>query len=493
MVVWYHTTVCEEESIVQKDCSTMKTRVLSLPLLFLCEVILLLNNVRLCYSFVSEDHRWLKCGRIKPQFKAQQDQPPEATLSTTGGPFERAFPRYRIDLTPVKASSSNNNKLLDQFMPSVLRDWKSQGQREALSRQFPDANVVIVVANDADGAHAMTTLWQCAAQCLQSASDKQFSTIVVVNNNHRLASQFTDLLRWTLVHVPDCRPLHMEVLYLPEHQAVRMTAQPHSPDSQQSSLSSTSSSTTTSTTTSSFNAQVINRRTQAWVQRVLVKMGICPFTKAVRRSGQGLADVGVPVADIVYHASAATNAVTLMADTWAVLQEFLDAGPAAQSSILLAAPAYDDRLDDWTGPLFCLLETSVVVAQAEAALGVVCFHPRYATPDGSSWPGFGHMHSVPRLIQWVRQADSQTSAENFSKSSSSSSQPSLSRTDIAAGGSWQRRTPHATINVLRAEQLAAAEGRRASATLYPRNIRALLAIGSAALQEALEEERQIMS
>ena len=91
------------------------------------------------------------------------------------------------------------------------------------------------------------------------------------------------------------------------------------------------------------------------------------------------------------------------------------------------------------------------------------------TPDGKSWPGFGHMHSVPRLKKWYNQLPIETSS-----SPPSSPNAPLSDNEIAAGGAWQRRTPHAVINVLRAEQLEAAEGRRKTGELYERNIRVLM-------------------
>lgn len=47
--------------------------------------------------------------------------------------------------------------------------------------------------------------------------------------------------------------------------------------------------------------------TKSWVSRVLVKLGICPFTKAVNKSGQGLGDVGIPVGNIAYHYSDAAR------------------------------------------------------------------------------------------------------------------------------------------------------------------------------------------
>jgi hypothetical protein len=61
-------------------------------------------------------------------------------------------------------------------------------------------------------------------------------------------------------------------------------------------------------------------------------------------------------------------------------------------------------------------------------------------------------------------------------------------------GAWQRRTPHATINVLRADQLAAAEAKRSSAELYAINIEKLVGasgIGSDQLFRDLERERQL--
>lgn len=49
------------------------------------------------------------------------------------------------------------------------------------------------------------------------------------------------------------------------------------------------------------------RRTKAWVTRLLVKLGVCPFTKSPEKSGQGLGDLGVPVANIMYSHSDALS------------------------------------------------------------------------------------------------------------------------------------------------------------------------------------------
>ena len=107
------------------------------------------------------------------------------------------------------------------------------------------------------------------------------------------------------------------------------------------------------------------------------------------------------------------------------------------------------------------------------------FLPADVIPDGKSWPGFGQMHSLPRL-------------KNFLYSDDEAAKP-LDDHEIAAGGAFQRRTPHAVINVLRAEQLEAAEGRRSTGELYERNIRVLMGnegIGLEKLTEDLRLEQQ---
>ncbi|KAL3922503.1 MAG: hypothetical protein SGILL_002168 [Bacillariaceae sp.] len=241
----------------------------------------------------------------------------------------------------------------------------------------------------------------------------------------------------------------------------------------------------------------INTRIRKWVRRMLVEQGICPFTKSDRMSGQGLTDLGVPVGSIAYHTSFQGEAIGLFADTWKAILDMIEAGPNGReggvSSILLAAPAFDDDFEYWAGPIFAMLEASVVAAQAEAEIGVVCFHPRYATPDGTTFPGFGHMHSVPRLKRWYQEY-----AENarISKRQSTITLSDLDTEGIAAGGAWQRRTPHATINVLRANQLEVAEARRESSIMYTENIEKLVGskgIGNDKLALDLEMERQLGS
>ena len=169
-------------------------------------------------------------------------------------------------------------------------------------------------------------------------------------------------------------------------------------------------------------------------------------------------------------------------DTWDAISDMVSAGASGKdgiSSILLAAPKFDMDFRLWAEHIFGMLEANVSAANAESIIGVVCFHPNYMTPDGKSWPGFGHMHSVPRLRKWL--------TENKSSLSSI-----LSESQVAAGGAWQRRTPHSTINVLRAEQLEVAEGRRTSGSLYAENIATLYQESFEKLDSDLKKEQAKM-
>lgn len=409
-------------------------------------------------------HKRLLFGSKSNELKAHQTTPHSTLTATnsTSASFIRTFPRYSIDLTREK------DILHDLRLSKQQRTFQWPWEQDNLSLATNDnrisdgtATSILSYPQVATPVDTVKILWQTMAD-MQNGKGKRASIVLLPNAPVKAQKQWTDMVTW-----------------MNEQGLTNITATFGSQPTQ------------TSTTKGGFQIVItapnevgverptrghdipdhstITKRTQAWVRRVLVEMGICPFTKSVKRSGHGVP--GVPVADIAYHTSIQTTLPGLLADAWTAMADMLEAGPSRVSSILLAAPAWDSEFDLWAGPLFALLETSVVVAEATDQLGVVCFHPLYQTPDGTSWPGFGHMHSVPRLQSWC-------------------SEHAWTAEQVAEGGAWQRRTPHATINVLRAEQLAAAEGKRSTAELYADNIGKLLRI-SDSLPVMLERERSI--
>lgn len=379
---------------------------------------------------------------------------------TTGCPFSKAFPRFRIDFTPIKHEDKGFSVPFFSEIQSALAKSKffQQDGSQWLEGQ--------------DGVQAYASLWRAAAD-LASSPTSQSVVLAFPDCSKRLLQRFIDILEWSNEETSIETPIRVDAVLLEDSSslpAIKLTriGEPCRI------LNETP-----------VDPSIVTKRTQSWVKRILVELGICPFTKAVNKSGQGLSDLGVPVGRITYDTSnAMTNQVyALMADTWESINRMLEAGPSGKdgvSSILLAAPAFDNDFDLWSGPIFAMLESGVVAAGAEKQVGVVCFHPQYATPDGSSWPGFGHMHSVPRLLSWANEGSSEQ----------------LTKKQVAAGGAWQRRTPHATINVLRADQLEIAEKRRTTGNLYTQNICKLVGkegVGSEKLAADLERERRLSS
>ena len=471
----------------------------------------------------------------------------EASASpSSGGKYSRTFPRYRVPLDDDQDEEDDGEfeeKIKEKggWFPALFSASSGggggaydasalRGVRRDLERRFEGQQLRWIELRPpsekrqgqgaATGARALAALWRAAAD---ARSGGPLVAVALPGADPRLVRRWKAMFDWWQQEQQQQQREEsgaeggdgaVQVEYWKESDlvpCVKLTPSVASAPSS-SSAAEAASIASASSSRSSSAATVVNERTRSWVRRVLVKMRICPFTRSDKKSGQGLGDVGVPVADIDYRYSgaSASDVETLMADAWDAVADMLDAGPGAVSSVLLAAPEFDGDFDTWAGPVFALLEAGVIAAGAEGDVGVVCFHPEYRTPDGTTFPGFGHMHSVPRLEKWVREtAEAEARAEKRRAMFASSGRgevddeggddlasgvgvgvPELTTEEIAAGGAWQRRTPHATINVLRAEQLQAAEGRRSTPELYARNVAKLVVdVGLDRLRDDLDRER----
>lgn len=382
--------------------------------------------------------------------------------------IEKAYlgKRFRwVTSEPYKSNSSNNPRLIDEDLVAAADFWRMAAD---ISQQ-----------NERDGNQWYLALPETTSSVAQTLCDIINWYADYLESGSISSEKDSDRVQSTIILRARLDATHSSI------PIVEFTGK-YQPRSTQEQLVSKAYISHNQPTT-----EDTEKRTKSWVQRLLVKHGVCPFTKSNIKSGQGLGDVGVPVANIMYRHSGASfidngasgEMYILMADTWESIRDMIAAGPSGKygvSSILLSAPSFDDNFALWAGPVFAMLEAGVGAIQAEEMIGVVCFHPDYATPDGSTFPGFGHMHSLPRLKKWYNQ---------FTSSGQ------LTDNEIAAGGAWQRRTPHAVINVLRAEQLEAAEDRRQTGILYERNIRVLVGreegIGSEQLKEDLRREQSL--
>ena len=222
-------------------------------------------------------------------------------------------------------------------------------------------------------------------------------------------------------------------------------------------------------------------RSRAWVQRTLAPgaLGFCPYTASASEAGAGLESLGVTAAPIAFGVSSSAQVSALVADFWRMVEgRMLGPGEGECSSILLMAPAWDGRWEEWKACVFPTLEATLVASGLSRTFGIVCFHPCYLTPDAEylARHRFGHMHSTGRLRRWHNEVD-----ETLSRS--------LSDDEVHWVGSYQRRSPHATINVLWSRQLEIAETRRDSASLYTRNLRRAVRVGFEQLHGEAQAER----
>ena len=183
-------------------------------------------------------------------------------------------------------------------------------------------------------------------------------------------------------------------------------------------------------------AAVVTGRMQAWTERTLSRrgLGFCPYTDSSNLAGIGLD--GVTPAPICYAVSTASELPRLLLNFWQACAQMVEEGESRTSSIILAAPHWDTRWEDWYRCVFPVLEASVLTSGLGRELGIVCFHPEYMTPD-DGWLArhrFGHMHPSSRLRRYVDEHDALLSR-------------SLSNDALQWAASYQRRSPHAMINV----------------------------------------------
>ena len=190
-------------------------------------------------------------------------------------------------------------------------------------------------------------------------------------------------------------------------------------------------------------------------------------------------------------APGASTVPQVLTSFWDAAEEMVEAGEGGVSSIILAVPAFDERWEEWHASVFPALEASVLAAGLGRDLGVVCFHPAYSTPPPEFLRRhrFGHMHPPPKLGAWVQGATDRDTLEAALRGRTEGSGKAELEAGLQWAGSYQRRSPHAMINVLWSRQLEVAENRRDSDNLYVRNIRRLLREGPEELEAAAAAER----
>ena len=233
---------------------------------------------------------------VGPSLHSHLTEPSE----TSQCPFVKFFPRYRVDLIArrkPKQQESSPSSWFSSLAP--LKGLSDSLSKRQIQEQIRSGERWIYAVEE-DGVSAFARLWKEADYLLQS-SDESSMVISLPNATPPLVQNWVNILSWLRSNYPW------------GNESIQLNA---------SILDGTQEGTATSVrleklgartaplSWSMVDSKIINQRTQSWVKRILVEQGICPFTKSVKMSGQGLADVGVPVGSIAYHASHAVHPVT---------------------------------------------------------------------------------------------------------------------------------------------------------------------------------------
>lgn len=187
-----------------------------------------------------------------------------------------------------------------------------------------------------------------------------------------------------------------------------------------------------------------------WVDDTLGALRLCPYTRGRARGAVGLEGVGV-ASGPVRAVAAAPGAASLAAAFFRAVGELTTTPERDLATTLLVSPAYDGDFLGFVGVCDGVVEPLVAATGAAAVVGRAWFHPSYeaaAVGHDALKPG----HALPSAV-----------VRPFVEKYGAGDPPSDDA--LAAANDAVRRSPHATINLLRRSQLDAAQ--RLEAALPP--------------------------
>jgi hypothetical protein len=190
---------------------------------------------------------------------------------------------------------------------------------------------------------------------------------------------------------------------------------------------------------------------KTWVQDVIVDSRVCPFTRSAEIAATNLENQGVEKGPILYPVCGAVGSggaslVRVLRAFWGSSIDMLSQPPSEASTVLLSVPAYAERDHDAFKEMTSTIVKTLKHVGAEHQLSLVFFHPDYERSVIEPVDSFTHGHLPPQdwLRAYVRLTEGNEVASGLSEAQ-------LKQADA------QRRAPFTMINILRSEQVQAAE------------------------------------
>ncbi|CAM9644363.1 unnamed protein product, partial [Heterosigma akashiwo] len=217
--------------------------------------------------------------------------------------------------------------------------------------------------------------------------------------------------------------------------------------------------------------ETVKEATAAWVDNFLGKNQLCPYTASRLAAAIGLKTVGVRPGPVeirtILPSENQNKPAATLSYFWSCVSEIANTPEEDLATFLLCCPDYDEDFSTFVAICDGLVQASIEAVGATDIIGRAWFHPLYETAavgHSNLIPGHALPHEM--VHDFVKaQSDKQLSFEEVSKVN-----------DLV------RKTPHATINILRRSQLVAAqeyemsmpkESRPKANSVYVRNVERL--------------------
>ncbi len=250
-----------------------------------------------------------------------------------------------------------------------------------------------------------------------------------------------------------------------------------------------------------FDQAKITAALKSFIDRVVVNLEACPYTKSVDISAVGLENRGITPGPVGYRFSPTTDACMTMSVFWNCICEMTGSPDESLSSIMLSLPGIGQGSSPEAHARFAAVVEIVgrylCLYRGDASFGLVHFHPAY---DRSSimpidGPSYGQLPPMSWLRAMLKMGGHEAEAESFTD-------------DELALSNYQRRAPHTSINILRMNQVNAAAGAKSivdldlgngriekasGITLYSRNAIRMVNTGKEALQSSLDADIAMQS
>jgi hypothetical protein len=205
--------------------------------------------------------------------------------------------------------------------------------------------------------------------------------------------------------------------------------------------------------------------TEDWVNNFPCRHRLCPYTSSIDRAAVGMSSVGVPMGGVRVRVASTdvgdrrriTNtsyrdelrAAELVSAFWSEVRTLMNSTQERWSTTLVVFPEYYDDFETFSKVCDAIIEPIVEATGSRDYIGRAWFHPKYDA-DAMGHAELKAGHAIPHEM-----------VEGFMKSQRSMG-GTYGRTGmidyvaLSRANDRVRRTPHATINILRRSQLIAA-------------------------------------